>query len=68
VRAGVIHYWHPVGTCAMGSVTDADGRVLGIEGLVVADASAMPVTPRATTNIPTVVVAARIVRTCPGAA
>jgi choline dehydrogenase len=63
VLAGVIHYWHPVGTCAMGSVTDADGRVLGIEGLVVADASVMPVTPRATTNIPTVVVAERIART-----
>jgi choline dehydrogenase len=62
VRAGVIHYWHPVGTCAMGSVTDADGRVRGIDGLVVADASLMPVTPRATTNIPTVVVAERIAR------
>ncbi|MGH2630800.1 MAG: GMC family oxidoreductase [Actinomycetota bacterium] len=62
VRAGVIHYWHPVGTCAMGSVTDADGNVLGVEGLVVADASVMPVTPRATTNIPTVVVAERIAR------
>ena len=59
VRAGVIHYWHPVGTCAMGSVTDADGRVLGVDGLVVADASVMPVTPRATTNLPTVVVAER---------
>ena len=62
VRAGVIHYWHPVGTCAMGSVTDADGHVLGIEGLVVADASVMPVTPRATTSIPTVAVAERIAR------
>ena len=66
VRAGVIHYWHPVGTCAMGSVTDADGRVLGIDGLVVADASVMPVTPRATTNIPTVVVAERIARALVG--
>jgi choline dehydrogenase len=68
VHAGVIHYWHPVGTCAMGSVTDADGHVLGVEGLVVADASVMPVTPRATTNIPTVVVAERIARTLAGAA
>ena len=57
VRAGVIHYWHPVGTCALGSVTDADGHVLGVEGLVDADASVMPVTPRATTNLPTTVVA-----------
>ena len=62
VRAGVIHYWHPVGTCAMGTVTDADGHVMGVDGLVVADASLMPITPRATTNIPTVVVAERIGR------
>jgi choline dehydrogenase len=66
VRAGVIHYWHPVGTCAMGSVTDAAGRVLGVEGLVVADASLMPVTVRATTNLPTVVVAERIAQTVIG--
>lgn len=62
VRAGVIHYWHPVGTCAMGSVTDADGHVDGVDGLVVADASVMPAIPRATTNLPTVVVAERIAR------
>ena len=60
VRAGVIHYWHPVGTCAMGAVTDADGAVLGVEGLHVADASLMPSTVRATTNLPTVVVAERV--------
>jgi len=56
----VIHYWHPVGTCAMGSVTDARGRIVGVEGLVVADASVMPRTVRATTNLPTVVLAERI--------
>lgn len=60
VRAGVIHYWHPVGTCAMGSVTDADGAVVGIEGLHVADASLMPATVRATTNLPTIVIADRV--------
>ena len=60
IRRGVIHYWHPVGTCAMGSVTDERGRVLDVEGLVVADASLMPRTPRATTNIPTLVVAERV--------
>jgi choline dehydrogenase len=60
IREGVIHYWHPVGTCAMGSVTDARGRVHGIDGLVVADASLVPQTVRATTNIPTLVVAERI--------
>ncbi len=59
-RRGVIHYWHPVGTCSMGAVTDPSGHVPGVEGLVVADASVMPVVPRATTNVPTVVVAERI--------
>lgn len=59
-RHGVIHYWHPVGTCSMGAVTDPSGHVPGVEGLVVADASVMPVVPRATTNVPTVVVAERI--------
>ena len=56
IRAGVIHYWHPVGTCAMGDVTDARGRIPGLEGLFVADASLMPRTVRATTNLPTVVI------------
>jgi choline dehydrogenase len=66
-RAGVIHYWHPVGTCAMGAVTDASGHVLGVDGLMVADASVMPAVPRATTNLPTVVVAERIVAGLTGA-
>lgn len=68
VRAGVIHYWHPVGTCAMGAVTDRFGHVLGVDGLVVADASVMPAAPRATTNVPTVVVAERIAGALTGAA
>jgi choline dehydrogenase len=66
IRAGVIHYWHPVGTCAMGPATDPDavtdtgGKVRGVEGLVVADASLMPATVRATTNLPTIVIGERI--------
>jgi choline dehydrogenase len=56
IRAGAIHYWHPVGTCAMGDVTDGRGRVRGIDGVLVADASLMPRTVRATTNLPTVVI------------
>jgi choline dehydrogenase len=60
IRAGVIHYWHPVGTCAMGGVVDERGRVVGLDGLVVADASVMPQTVRATTNIPTLMIAERI--------
>jgi choline dehydrogenase len=60
IRSGVIHYWHPVGTCAMGSVVDERGSVVGVEGLGVADASIMPQTVRATTNIPTLVIAERV--------
>jgi choline dehydrogenase len=54
------HYFHPVGTCAMGrgelAVCDGSGRVCGLEGVVVADCSLMPVIPRANTNIPAVMV------------
>jgi choline dehydrogenase len=60
IRAGVVHYWHPVGSCALGVACDERGRVHGVDGLVVADASLFPQTPRATTNIPTLVAAARV--------
>ncbi len=60
IRANVAHCWHPVGTCAMGDVTDDRGRVRGVDGLIVADASLMPRTVRATTNLPTVVIGERI--------
>jgi choline dehydrogenase len=60
ILAGVIHCWHPVGTCAMGIACDERGRVHGVDGLVVADASLFPQTVRATTNIPTVVLGERI--------
>lgn len=40
-------YWHPTGTCRMGDCVDAELRVFGIEGLRVADASVLPVHPRA---------------------
>ena len=53
-------FFHPVGTCAIGSVVDARGRVLGLDGLVVADASIMPTIPRANTNLTTVAIAERI--------
>jgi choline dehydrogenase-like flavoprotein len=67
IRANGTHYYHPVGTCKMGpasdrtAVCDAEGRVHGVGGLRVADASLMPVIPRANTALPTVVVAERIV-------
>ncbi|MGH7949822.1 MAG: GMC family oxidoreductase [Candidatus Binataceae bacterium] len=62
------HYNHPVGTCRMGlqsdpdAVVDARGRVHGIDNLFVADASIMPVIPRANTNMPTLVIGDRIAR------
>jgi choline dehydrogenase-like flavoprotein len=57
VLASVTPMFHPVGTCAMGSVVDPVMRVRGVEGLYVADASVMPVIPRANTNIPTMMLA-----------
>jgi choline dehydrogenase len=60
VRRTVRNYFHPAGTCGIGRVVDADGRVLGIDGLVVADASIMPTIPRANTNLTTVAIAERI--------
>ncbi len=73
VRTHGVHYYHPVGSCKMGSaadraaVVDAQGRVHGIAGLRVADASVMPVIPRANTNLPTVVVGERIAAAILGA-
>jgi choline dehydrogenase len=66
VRANVAHYYHPVGTCAMGpardrnAVVDARGQVHGLDNCYVADASVMPVIPRANTNLPALVVGLRI--------
>jgi choline dehydrogenase len=59
-RAGARGFFHPVGTCAIGRVVDGDGRVLGIEGLSVADASIMPTIPRANTNLSTIALAERV--------
>jgi choline dehydrogenase len=66
IGGAIEHYYHPVGTCAMGieddpyAVTDARGRIQGLDNAFVADCSIMPVIPRANTNIPAVVVGERI--------
>jgi 5-(hydroxymethyl)furfural/furfural oxidase len=57
---------HVTCTCRMGSeddpmaVTDPQGRVRGVVGLRVVDASLFPVVPRADTNFPTMMTAEKI--------
>jgi 5-(hydroxymethyl)furfural/furfural oxidase len=66
IRDNVAGTFHPVGTCRMGApsdrdaVTDPAGRVHGIAGLRVIDASIMPSVPRGNTNIPTIMVAEKL--------
>jgi choline dehydrogenase len=60
VTANVDLYQHGAGTCPMGTVVDADGRVLGVEGLRVVDTSIMPNIPAANTNLPAIMLAERI--------
>lgn len=59
VRASARGFFHPVGTCAIGSVLDQRCRVLGFENLYVVDASAIPEIPTANTNLTTVALAER---------
>lgn len=62
IRAGVQGDWHACGTCRMGrrddpmAVVDPSGRVYGVDGLRVVDASIMPSVPCANTNISTIMI------------
>ena len=60
IKANVWSYHHPVGTCAMGAVVDAQCRVVDVDALSVVDASVMPDIPSANTNIPTIMIAERV--------
>ena len=57
VRRAAQTVYHPTSTCAMGSVVDAELRVLGTEGLRVVDASVMPTITRANTHATTLMIA-----------
>lgn len=52
--------YHCSCTCAMGKVTDSEGRVIGLKNLRVVDASIMPAVTSGNTNAPTIMIAERI--------
>jgi len=65
--------WHPCGSCRMGdpadrmAVTDANARVIGVEGLRVYDASVKPTVPCTNPNIPVLMTAEKLAVTiCAG--
>ena len=66
VREKVHGVWHASGSCRMGAPDDLDavvdvaGKVYGVEGLRVVDASVMPCVPRANTNFPTIMIAEKM--------
>jgi len=63
IRRTVSSYYHPAGTCRMGTgpsaVTDPQLRVRGVAGLRVADASVMPTVPNAHPNATVLAIAER---------
>jgi choline dehydrogenase len=59
VRSTADTIFHPGGTCAMGTVTDADLSVRGVTGLRIADASVMPLPVSGNTNAAVMMIAER---------
>ncbi|MBO1413648.1 GMC family oxidoreductase [Streptomyces sp. FH025] len=61
LRDYIRHYahsiFHAAGTCAMGSVVDAELRVLGVDSLRVVDASVMPTLVRGNPNAAVIAIA-----------
>ena len=51
--------YHPTSSCAIGSVVDAQLRVIGVESLRIADASVMPAIVRGNTNAATIMIGER---------
>ena len=63
IRRSLIGYYHPAGTCRLGSdqdsVVDLELAVRGVSGLRVADASVMPVITNAHPNATVLAIAER---------
>ena len=53
--------FHPVGTCAIGTVVDESLKVKGLSGLRICDASVMPRITSGNTNSPTLAMAQNFV-------
>jgi 5-(hydroxymethyl)furfural/furfural oxidase len=72
IRSAVLGHYHASCTCRMGrdddplAVTDPSGRVMGVAGLRVADASIMPMVPCANTNLPTIMIGEKLAATILG--
>jgi len=66
VRQNVESAYHPCGTCKMGNendpvaVVDHEGKVYGVEGLRIVDASIFPTIPNGNINAPTIMAAEKI--------
>lgn len=66
VASTAVGVWHASGTCRLGietdpeAVADKEGRVIGVSGLRVADASIIPVLMRGNTNLPSIMIGEKI--------